>query len=910
MSQSASALVGTAAAQMIGRFFETLRETRFLPAERMRAYQRGLLESLIRHARTHVPFYRDSGRLDPLFRRGGIDWDRWSEIPFLTRSDVQAAGTLLQSEYLPPEHGPTWSLSTSGTTGQPVTVLHSQFGSFYAWTAQMLRIFEQHDVDPTQRIVRISNHKMEKMGADGTHRASAWFPGFQLLGLSGERVDMLNTRPADELLEAVVAARPRYAHLQPLVLELMCAADREGRLGQLGIEKVFTTGEHLSEGAMAATAEHLGCPVIDTYSSQECGMMAVVCPECGLYHVEAECHLVEVVDGDGKAMEPGKTGSVVVTPLYNYAMPLLRYAHTDRASVAADGDCNVTLPGLTAIFGKEFAPFVFRGGVTIRPTMPVAELVEFLGSASFRVVQIDDERCEILLKPNRLRPDEMRFDELTAVLRKLWWPELKVDYRIVDQLTSPSPGKIKLYERLHSGAPVNGGKIPADALGGLPDESVPMPSATDQYRRFYARLEDTQWLPRSGLDNHRDGLRKRLVEFAHRHSPFYRERLQPLFRRGSEPDLAAWREIPILRRADLENEIDRMNPDQVPAEFGRIMTLRTSGSTGPRLSFRTCMLARVAAECMMYRLYDWHGLDTASAMASIRSYSSGRRGYPDGLTESRWSFVGELGPHHTIDLRHPVADLVEWLVRRAPKYLLTFPSVAYDIAHHPGNGGGGDLALAKIIGISEIVTPGIRTAVRDRLGCEIAQIYACAEMGCIALQSPVDEQCLVCEETVFVELLDDDDRPVGPGETGRVILTSLYNFGTPFIRYEIGDFATLSTEPCPTGRALMRLARIDGRRRNALIAKNRRRVWPHQITVSDLSRMLRSAHFQIYQPAVQAIDLRYVIEDGAGAPDVAGVTAMFSELLGQAVAVSISPIDAIARTAGGKQDLIVSVVDR
>jgi phenylacetate-CoA ligase len=321
------------------------------------------------------------------------------------------------------------------------------------------------------------------------------------------------------------------------------------------------------------------------------------------------------------------------------------------------------------------------------------------------------------------------------------------------------------------------------------------------------------------------------------------------------------------------------------------------------------MLARVAAECMMYRLYQWHDFDTRAALASVRWYSSGQRKYPDGITEARWSFVGDAGAHHTIDLHHPTADLVEWLGRRASKYLLTFPSVAYDIAHLRKEGGCGDLDLSKIVGISEIVTPDIRTAVQEQLGCEIAQIYACGEMGCIALQSPVDEQCLVCEETVFVEILDDKDQPVEPGETGRVILTSLYNFGTPFIRYEIGDFATLAAEQCPSGRALMRLARIDGRRRNALLTKNRRRVWPHQIAVSELSRMLGSAHFQIRQPAPRAIDLYYVIENGARSLDMEGITAMFSDLLGQAVDVTISPTDAIARSAGGKRDLVISTVD-
>ena len=53
--------------QIVGNFLETLRRTQFLPRDRLATYQRAQLEGLVRHARTHVPFYRESGRLDPLF---------------------------------------------------------------------------------------------------------------------------------------------------------------------------------------------------------------------------------------------------------------------------------------------------------------------------------------------------------------------------------------------------------------------------------------------------------------------------------------------------------------------------------------------------------------------------------------------------------------------------------------------------------------------------------------------------------------------------------------------------------------------------------------------------------------------------------------------------------------------------
>ncbi len=338
------------------------------------------------------------------------------------------------------------------------------------------------------------------------------------------------------------------------------------------------------------------------------------------------------------------------------------------------------------------------------------------------------------------------------------------------------------------------------------------------YRQFAATLERTEWLPRADLDAYRAHLLKRLVTFASAQSPFYRQRLKPLFRNGPDPQLEAWSEIPLLRRSELESEIERINPVQIPAEVGTVSTVRTSGTTGARAAFRTCMLARIAAECMMYRHYCWHQLDFAAPMASVRSFATRRPTYPQGLTEGLWSAIKPGALHHMLDVREPLENIVAWLLQRTPKYLLTFPSMMQDLAEIPDAAELSKLKLGKVIGISEVLTHRVRDAVKERLGCDIAQIYACAEMGCIALQSPTDDHYLVCEEALFLEILDDDGSAVQPGQTGRVVLTSLYNYATPFIRYEIGDFATLATTPCSSGRALLRLQRIDGRSSNALRA--------------------------------------------------------------------------------------------
>ena len=69
--------------------------------------------------------------------------------------------------------------------------------------------------------------------------------------------------------------------------------------------------------------------------------------------------------------------------------------------------------------------------------------------------------------------------------------------------------------------------------------------------------------------------------------------------------------------------------------------------------------------------------------------------------------------------------------------------------------------------------------------------YGAAELDLIAFQNPIDEW-QINSETLFVEILDDNNNPVSLGEEGRVVITSLYNKAHPFIRYDIGDVGSLS----------------------------------------------------------------------------------------------------------------------
>ena len=110
-------------------------------------------------------------------------------------------------------------------------------------------------------------------------------------------------------------------------------------------------------------------------------------------------------------------------------------------------------------------------------------------------------------------------------------------------------------------------------------------------------------------------------------------------------------------------------------------------------------------------------------------------------------------------------------------------------------------------------------------------------------------------ESVLVEVLDDHDRPCGPGQSGRILLTSLLNYGTPLIRYALGDIVEVG-RPCACGRGLPVLERVQGRTKDLIHLPNGGRL--HTSFWHILWKFPKIRKFQVVQTSLENIHLKLV----------------------------------------------------
>ena len=327
-----------------------VRAQRTFSPDRLAAQQLRQLAALLTHCAANVPFWRE--RLPQVgLGSGPLTWEAWKKLPVLTRIEAQAAGTAMHAAPMPANHGKILRTATSGSTGEPLSCLKTELAQFF-WHGAILRELLWHGFDPGARLAVIREDTKKIAPAPDGIVLPSWGPPVSQVFATGP-IAMLD-------MQAPVAVQAAWLRRQdpdmlltwPSNLAALARFCRDGGIRPARLRVVRTLAETVTPALRALVREAWGAELVDAYSAEEVGYIALQCPAGPHYHVLAESVLVEVLDDAGAPCGPGQTGRVVVTPLHNFAMPLLRYEIGDDAEMGGTCDCGRTLPVLSRVIGR------------------------------------------------------------------------------------------------------------------------------------------------------------------------------------------------------------------------------------------------------------------------------------------------------------------------------------------------------------------------------------------------------------------------------------------------------------------------------------------------------------------------------------------------------------------------------
>jgi phenylacetate-CoA ligase len=378
------------------RYMQALERTQWMPRADLKRYQQGLVEAVVRHAHTTVPFYRD--RVSCVFGPdGSFDFTRWSDVPIVTREEAGRYAADMRSPELPDIYGPVVESRTSGSTSTSMPIAVNALVSI-ASNAALTRLARWWGIDTSRPLARIAIFPDGDAPAypEGRKR-ERWSQESPQSGLF--ELDL--TALPEQQIEWLLRKRAPYLMTSSSNAMALAYSATPEQARELSLEAVFAIAETVLPRARELVAERFGAIMPGVYSCQEVGFIATDCPDEPCYHVVAENVLVEIIDECGAPVNPGETGQVVLTSFYNYAMPFIRYAVGDVATAGPEMcRCGRTLPVIDQVDGRTRHAFVFKDGSRVWPRLWDFRVGDYVAFREFQLVQLDRERIELRYVPD------------------------------------------------------------------------------------------------------------------------------------------------------------------------------------------------------------------------------------------------------------------------------------------------------------------------------------------------------------------------------------------------------------------------------------------------------------------------------------------------------------------------------
>ena len=252
-----------------------------------------------------------------------------------------------------------------------------------------------------------------------------------------------------------------------------------------------------------------------------------------------------------------------------------------------------------------------------------------------------------------------------------------------------------------------------------------------------------------------------------------------------------WEDLPVMKKIHFQKPlIERLSKGFT---LKNVYVNKTSGSSGDPMVFAKDKFCHGLIWANIMRRFDWYGIDFN------HSWQARFYGMPlDFIANTKLRFKDLLSHRY----RFNIFDFSDAALE---KMVLKFGNTKFDYINGYTNS---IVLLAKYlqqknlfldeicptlkvcIVTSEMLFEADKLLLEQRFRVPIINEYGSAELDIIALENP-EGIWKVNSETLFVEILDDNDQVLPYGKQGRIVVTSLYNKAHPMIRYEVGDIGIL-----------------------------------------------------------------------------------------------------------------------
>ena len=387
--------------------------------------------------------------------------------------------------------------------------------------------------------------------------------------------------------------------------------------------------------------------------------------------------------------------------------------------------------------------------------------------------------------------------------------------------------------------------------------------------------------------------KKEILEYHLQNNPYYRNFV-------GKSEVENWNDVPVMTKKDFQKPLlERLSQGFTEKN---VFKNKTSGSSGDPFIFAKDKYAHAITWASIIYRFGWYGIDFN------KSYQARFYGIPLdflGYTKERIKdFLGQRYRFTIFDLSDKVLENVLKKFQQKKfdyingytssivlfaKFLLKKNVVLTDVCP----------TLKVCMVTSEMLFEEDKILMEKQFGIPVVNEYGASELDLIAFQN-LDGEWQVNSETLFVEILDENNQPVPNGTEGKVVITSLYNKAHPFIRYDIGDIGVLD-EKCTIEKPILK--KLIGRTNDVAILPSGKKspgLTFYYVTKSIIEDDGNVKEFIIKQTKIDSFEIDYVSEFELTAAQIDKIKQAIDLYLESGLQFTFNRKESLQRTTRGK----------
>jgi phenylacetate-CoA ligase len=417
-------------------YIKQLEKTQWWSIPELEQIQLKRLKKLLHHANDNVPYYHHLFKkldFEPTHIKSISDLNK---LPILTKEIVNSNFNGLYARNYPKKD--LILSSTGGSTAAPMKFYidnkwdaNNMAAAYRSWSWAGYNLGDKmaylwsapSDVEESRRVMaKIRNFFLRTIWLDAFH---------------------LTEETMNKYITTLTNFKPKVINTYSSVIYTFSEYINTKGLKNVKLDAILTTSDMLYDYRRKSIENAFNCEVFDYYSGRDTSLQAAECSEHFGYHLSIENAVVEFMIGN-EHVSAGETGSLILTDLCNFAMPLIRYEIGDLGAPSDERcPCGRNLPIMKSLKGRTYDYILASDGRLLAGIFFHHILVhhEIQGIKEFQIVQLTKEKIIVYIVKNEKEKTE-DINRFISLIKENVGDKVEVELQYVSSIQRTSAGKL------------------------------------------------------------------------------------------------------------------------------------------------------------------------------------------------------------------------------------------------------------------------------------------------------------------------------------------------------------------------------------------------------------------------------------------------------------------------------------